>query len=165
MILENDISLDVSDPFCSQVDEEILREAALSALTLCCFRQARALSITVTDTRSIHLLNLQYRGIDEPTDVLAFETEFSGLNRPDGIEELGVLAIAFPLAQSGAQERGVQTIDELALLVVHGTLHLLGYDHNTEEKNHKMIALEESALRRIGRVGAARGISNHPYKT
>ena len=165
MILKHDVVLDVADPFCDQVDEETLREAALSVFSSRRLRRPRALSITVTDTRSVHFLNLHYRGIDEPTDVLAFETGFTNLRRPDGVAELGVLAIAYPIAQRGARDRGVNIIDELTLLVIHGTLHLLGYDHDTEDEDREMIALEEAALQRLGRVGVARSVNARPYKT
>ena len=89
-------------------------------------------SITLTDNENIHALNLEYRGVDRPTDVLSFplyereeltETECSG-----GVL-LGDIVISLERAREQAQEIGNSFIREVAFLAVHSTLHLLGYDH------------------------------------
>ncbi len=113
-------------------------------------------SVRLTDSRTIRRLNRRFRGEDVATDVLSFNTDFEGLVRPDGAAELGELVIAIPVAQRGAKERGVSLDDELALLTVHGVLHLLGYDHESEAEDAEMRELERSALVMAGRPEAAR---------
>ena len=75
---------------------------------------------------------------------------------PDGAAELGEIVIALPVAARGARERGVELADELALLTVHGVLHLLGHDHETPPEDAEMRELERAALLRVGRPQAAR---------
>lgn len=119
-------------------------------------RIGRVVSLRVTDSRSVRRLNRRFRGEDSATDVLSFNTDFDGLRRPDGTAELGEIVIALPVAARGARERRVPLADELALLTVHGTLHLLGFDHEEPEEDRQMKALEQIALRRAGFASAAR---------
>ena len=119
-------------------------------------RTGRVVGVVVTDSRRVRRLNRRYLGIDEATDVLSFNTDFAGLARPDGAKELGEIVIALPVAARGARERGVSLEDELALLTVHGVLHLLGFDHETRREDAEMRELERTALRRVGRAAAAR---------
>ena len=90
------------------------------------------------------------------TDVLSFNTDFDRLRRPDGSAELGEIVIALPVAARGAQERSVSLGEELALLTVHGALHLLGFDHEELEEERQMKVMERVALRRAGFESAAR---------
>jgi len=105
-------------------------------------------SILLCDNATIQELNTLYRGKDYPTDVLSFSlsegeplTDFSQVAREDengGIYEmLGDIAISTEKAQSQARENGVSWEEEIARLVIHGTLHLLDYDHERgpEEEN------------------------------
>ena len=98
----------------------------------------------------------RYLGLDEPTDVLAFNTDIPGLLDPDGVAELGALIIAVPVAARGARARAVPLADELCLLAVHGALHLLGFDHETPSEDAAMRRMERRALVGLGRPGAAR---------
>jgi probable rRNA maturation factor len=116
----------------------------------------RAVSLRLTDARTVQRLNARYLGHDEPTDVLSFNTDFPGLRDPHGVEELGALIIAVPVAARGARDRHVSLDDELCLLAVHGTLHLLGFDHETPAEDAAMRRLELDALTRLGRPQAAR---------
>lgn len=93
------------------------------------------LSILLTDDSALQALNLQFMGIDAPTDVLSFPAEEIDpeTNRP----YLGDIAISYPRALAQAQAGGHPVAHELQLLTVHGVLHLLGYDHaEPEEKAH-----------------------------
>ena len=101
-------------------------------------------------------LNRRFRGEDSATDVLSFNTDFDGLRRPDGSSELGEIVIALPVAARGARERAISLGEELALLTVHGTLHLLGFDHEEPEEEVRMKHLERIALERVGLESAAR---------
>ncbi len=119
-------------------------------------RIGRGVSLRVTNTRSVRRLNRRYRGEDSATDVLSFNTDFEGLRRPDGTAELGEIVIALPVAVRGARDRRVTLSGELALLTVHGTLHLLGYDHEEPQDDQQMKELERFALTRSGFASAAR---------
>ena len=114
------------------------------------------MAIHVTDSRTVRRLNRRFRGEDSTTDVLSFNTDFDGLRRPDGSAELGEIVIALPVAARGARERDATLGEELALLSVHGTLHLLGFDHEEPEEDRRMKELERVALRRAGLESAAR---------
>ena len=120
-------------------------------------RVGRVVAVRVTDSRAVRRLNRRFRGEDSTTDVLSFNTAFDGLRRPDGSMELGEIVIALPVAARGAQERQVSLQQELALLTVHGTLHLLGFDHETLSEDARMKELERVALARTGMESAARG--------
>ena len=119
-------------------------------------RVARVVSLRVTDSRTVRRLNRRFRDEDSATDVLSFNTDFDGLRRPDGASELGEVVIALPVASRGARERSVTLGDELALLTVHGVLHLLGFDHESADEDRRMRELERIALDRVGLGSAAR---------
>jgi probable rRNA maturation factor len=93
----------------------------------------------VTGDAELRRLNLQFRGKDYPTDVLSFPGE-------DG--HLGDLAISAVRARAQAREFGHSTEDELRILMLHGVLHLLGMDHETD--NGRMARAERRRLRELG---------------
>ena len=119
-------------------------------------RVARVVAVRVTDSRTVRRLNRRFRGEDAATDVLSFNTDFDGLRRPDGSAELGEIVIALPVAARGARQHGRALGEELALLTVHGTLHLLGFDHEEPSEDERMKRLERIALTRSGLSEAAR---------
>lgn len=89
--------------------------------------------------RRMRSLNRRYRGKDRPTDVLAFPAEGEGL--------LGDVVISVPYASRQARRRGEPAAREIDRLLVHGLLHLCGYDHETDDG--EMDALEASLRRRL----------------
>jgi probable rRNA maturation factor len=106
------------------------------------------LSIVLTDEADICRFNRMHAGIDEPTDVLAF---------PDGAEDpetgatiLGDVIMCPPVAQQGAANGRHSLLDELCMLTIHGTLHLLGYDHKTEDQKAEMWKAQARILERLG---------------
>lgn len=111
-------------------------------------------SLVFTDSETVQQLNRDYRGLDEPTDVLAFYmlpqkgTDSSFALPPDGVTRLGEVIISYPQAIEQAKEQGHSTERELALLIVHGILHLLGYDHEEAGEESKMRARERELLER-----------------
>jgi probable rRNA maturation factor len=116
---------------------EILRRTAamLGALQL----ENAELSIVLTDDVQMQELNRAYRDKDKPTDVLAFamrEGEFARL----GADLLGDVIVSIPTARRQARERGKTTLAEVTMLLAHGLLHLLGWDHDTAEKDRRMRA-------------------------
>lgn len=114
------------------------------------------LGIRITDDAELHELNRTYRGVDAPTDVLSFgdddaESEFVTPEELDGGPQyLGDLALSYERVIAQAAEYGHSTRRELCYLVAHGTLHLLGYDHETEEERQEMRVREEAALEALG---------------
>lgn len=106
------------------------------------------LAVVITDDDAIRALNRDFRGVDEPTDVLAFGEEAPGpfVLAPDEPLYLGDVVISLERAQAQAEERGGFVKAELQLLLVHGILHLLGYDHADEEGRKEMWARQEAIL-------------------
>lgn len=110
--------------------------------------------ITIVDDEEIHILNREYRNVDRPTDVLSFALDEGEEDEPeliDGPEEhlLGDIIISAETAQRQGEEFGHGLEREIVYLAVHGLLHLLGYDHMTDEDKKIMRAKEEEALREI----------------
>ena len=108
------------------------------------------LTLFLTGDERIQQLNLDYLGHDRPTDVLSFPT---GAPMP-GMEEvaayLGDIIVALPYAVRQAATAGHNAEAELQLLVVHGTLHLLGYDHADPDEKAEMWAAQTAVLTQLG---------------
>lgn len=105
-------------------------------------------SLSFVDNETIRGLNDQYRGIDEPTDVLSFpQDDDLPLELP---YILGDIVISLERAAEQAQEYGHGLEREVLYLAVHGLLHLIGYDHQTEEDKSAMRAREEEVLAKLG---------------
>lgn len=103
-------------------------------------------------------LNGRYRGLPEPTDVLAFACEAIDEERPGGAEiALGDLAICPEVASRQAEAQGHAVEAELELLAVHGTLHLVGYEHDTEASAKEMEDREAVILADLKARGKGRG--------
>lgn len=115
-----------------------------------------ALAILVTDDDEVRRMNLQFLGIDEPTDVLSFPDEAGDFVQ--GMSEetlLGDIAIALPTAQRQADAAGHSLDAEVAHLLTHGILHLRGYDHVTNaEDETRMRAREEHYLGDLAHIHA-----------
>ena len=111
------------------------------------------MSISIADDETLRSLNERFRGLDEVTDVLSFmgESADGGPDAafppaPDGGATIGEVVLSYPLAVRQADEHDVTTEEELALLVVHGVLHLLGHDHEEPGDEARMQRLERQAL-------------------
>lgn len=105
-------------------------------------------SILLTGDEHIRALNREYRGIDKPTDVLAFsqtEGEPIGCEMNDGL--LGDVVISVETAQRQAEEHSHSLDEEIDVLLAHGLLHLLGYDHENSEDAKVMFAKQEEILK------------------
>jgi len=110
--------------------------------------RGREMSLVLTDDREIRALNRDFRGIDRTTDVLAFamdEGEPLAVVAADGA--LGDVIISVEQAARQCQSRGTSLDAEIELLTVHGTLHLLGYDHDAPEPARLMRARTRSIRR------------------
>jgi probable rRNA maturation factor len=114
------------------------------------------LGLVITGQERVRQLNRSYRGRDELTDVLAFSTaEETGtdfppfVTPPDGVLHLGEVIIACPQAVAQAEEHGHSIKKEMAILIIHGVLHILGYDHEKPEMAREMRAKEMEILNGI----------------
>lgn len=104
-------------------------------------RTSAEVSVVYVDEAEMRTLNKRYRGANKSTDVLAFpmnEGKFAVIN-PD---LLGDIVICVPAARKQAVQRGHSLERELTVLLIHGVLHLLGYDHSTDEEESAMKELE-----------------------
>ena len=119
-------------------------EAALKAARR---RKATEVSVRIVDAEEGQALNLQYRGRDYATNVLSFPVEL-----PPGVDLplIGDLVICAPVVAREAAEQGKKPADHWAHLTIHGTLHLLGYDHIDEAEAEAMEALETKVLAGLG---------------
>lgn len=98
--------------------------------------EGREVSVLLTDDKEIHQLNHDFRGMDKPTDVLAFALDEAENGAMD--PSLGDVVISVERALAQSKSRRVTLESELELLAVHGTLHLLGYDHAEPEEARVM---------------------------
>jgi len=114
------------------------------------------ISILLTDDAAVRELNRTWRGKDSPTNVLSFpatETAEGALPEPefDGVPlELGDIALAYETCERESQAQGKRFADHVAHLVLHGVLHLLGYDHLDDDQALRMEALEIRILAGLG---------------
>lgn len=134
--------------------DELTQSTVRECVALSAARLARdcELSVNFTDDATIRELNAQWRGIDKPTNVLSFET-------PGPLEKrlaLGDIVIAHETTAREAQEQGKSFDAHLTHLIIHGFLHLIGYDHQAPREAEEMEALER-------RIAAALGLSD-PYE-
>ena len=106
------------------------------------------LVVSLVGDAEMHVLNRDYRGKDRPTDVLAFAMR-EGEPTPDGGNVLGDVVISVDTAARQAAERGVTIAAEVRDLLIHGILHLLGYDHEVSANESRRMKAKERWLRRV----------------
>jgi probable rRNA maturation factor len=139
-----------ADPrFADQVDAERLRRLMARALIALRVSGEVELSLVITGDEEIRTLNRRYRGVDAPTDVLAFGLEEEGgdfVLPPDLLCHLGDIVVSYPRAVAQAAEYDQTPEQELDRLAVHGLLHLLGYEDETEEGRAEMWGKQEQLL-------------------
>ncbi len=133
------------DPIMPPVLRRVLRRLLLEHLgSLPSNGGPVAIDVSLVDASRMRMLNHQYRGRDEPTDVLAFpqlggeEPPATGFEGEDG--SIGDVVICIPVAVESARDRGISLLHEVAFLACHGALHLLGWTHETEEDLEDMHA-------------------------
>lgn len=103
-------------------------------------------SVVFISDEEIHEMNLKYRGIDRPTDVISFALNDSKDEFECKIKVLGDIYISIPRMKEQAKEYGHSEKRELSFLTIHGLLHLLGYDHMTEDEEKVMFNLQKEVL-------------------
>lgn len=141
-----EVHVQVDEAYADAVDLADLQAIVARALELEGVTEGEV-SLVITDVETVRELNRAYRGVDAPTDVLSFPLlEGEPTAGPAARPYLGDVIIAFPVAQEQAKRYGHSTQEELRLLAVHGTLHLLGYDHATPEEEREMWRRQEAVL-------------------
>ncbi len=145
----------------------LIRRAVNRTLKSEGFGRDAEISVTLTDDEGIHALNLEYRNIDRPTDVLSFplydaaelRDELNpgrdGGEKPESCERiaLGDIVISLEKAEAQAKEYGHSFERETAFLCVHSVLHLLGYDHELGEAEEKdMFSRQEAVLKSMALI-------------
>lgn len=109
--------------------------------------QNKNISLRIVDSEEIQALNLQYRNKDKPTNVLSFPCVL-----PEGVDDplLGDIVICGPVIEQEASEFNINVQAHWAHMLIHGTLHLLGYDHIEEADALRMEELETNILNQLG---------------
>lgn len=135
----------------------LLQEGIRQALVKAGGPDKAEVGLVLADDQTIRDLNRKFRGVDRPTDVLSFAMLEKGEGEPDIYDQddqenliLGDIVISIERARSQAKEFGHSLAREIIYLAVHGTLHLLGYDHQAEEEGSEMRRLEEQVMAGIG---------------
>ncbi|MBV7329052.1 rRNA maturation RNase YbeY [Chloroflexi bacterium TSY] len=154
------IEILVDEPYRREVDTDKILYAVSTILHQENIAEA-ALTLLITNNEEVQRLNLTHRQIDVPTDVLSFAnhepvTDTASLEPQafhippelvaDDTMYLGDIVIAFPYTKKQAISRQQTLTRELQLLAIHGTLHLLGYDHATEDEEKEMWRRQDAAL-------------------
>lgn len=174
-----EIDVSIAAAFQKELSEDRLRMVVEAGLAEALPEGGPAqVGLVVTDDDTMRELNLKFRGLDEVTDVLSFSTVHSGhwagedegpvircqnSERPEtpafilqleGPPPLGEVIISLPQTRRQALEQSIPVDQELALLIVHGVLHLVGYDHLDTEDQARMQARERAALAAVSNIEA-----------
>lgn len=128
--------------------QDLLERAANAALEHQSESLDSELSIILTDDARLHELNLNYLGVDAPTDVLSFPA--SETDPETGARYIGDILISTPRAQTQADAAGHSLEAEVQLLVVHGVLHLVGHDHAEAKEKARMWKAQAEILEGLG---------------
>lgn len=131
--------------------EKVLQSAAKQLSV----KNGAEVSVTFVTNEAIHQINLEYRGKDMPTDVISFAMEEMGegeieIRNAELPVLLGDIIISVDRTTEQAESYNHSFERELCFLAVHGFLHLLGYDHDTQEKEQEMFGLQETILQAFG---------------
>lgn len=131
------------------VETELIRDVVSKALQLQGYKAPSDVSVALVDDAYIQVLNREYRGVDSPTDVLAFPLEPDEHGSRDGEPALGDIVISVERARDQARQFKQPLRREVALLAVHGLLHLLGYEDETEAGASAMWSKQKELLDKI----------------
>lgn len=134
--------------------QQVITSVANAVAKLVRLQKNSEVSVLIVDNSYIQELNFIYRQQSRPTDVLSFAMNELGDEEPDydssaEVNVLGDIVISLEQAQLQSEEYGHSLNRELGFLVAHGMLHLLGYDHETEEEKKVMRELEEKVMKTV----------------
>jgi probable rRNA maturation factor len=141
------IHIQVDEAYWPLVKNAELRKAARTACLLTGLPEDADFTIVITGDKQVRSLNRDYRKIDDTTDVLSFPLKDKDPDTGKGY--LGDIIISYPRASQQAADVGHSSMDELCLLVIHGTMHLAGHDHTEDDEKKIMFALQREALNRL----------------
>ena len=146
----HDILVSIDPRYARDITSDFLTSVA--RLTLEMEKAASCqLSVVLTDDEEVRALNREYGGEDKSTDVLSFSLrEGEAFVTPDETDRLGEVVLSYETAKRQAEEAGHHLDDELAHLLVHGVLHLLGYDHAEDAEEAEMRSRERRVLTELG---------------
>ena len=137
------------------ITEEWLCQITDAALNCLGVTENKSIEIAITDDQKMTDLNLRHLGIDSTTDVLSFSNTHSPNKKNAASEEeggmlmsvfIGEVVISNEQAERQADEKGISFMQEIAFLLAHGILHLLGWDHETEDERIEMENLHRKTL-------------------
>ena len=128
-----------------KVDLKSIKQNADKILSLCRAGDSE-LSILIVNNRAMRTLNRQYRGIDKPTDVLAFPAPSPHRGEGRLLRFLGDIVISMEKTHAQAAERGHSPDKEFKILLIHGILHLLGYDHEVSHTEARRMRRKEKLI-------------------
>ena len=148
----NSIFVQISPQFVGKVSEKRLVLAAQAAIDLGGWVGDGDISLVINDQNFIRELNKTFLGIDQSTDVLSFPGE--EIDPDTGRLYLGDVIISYTDALQQSVNGNHSLMAELELLVVHGVLHLIGYDHNDSEEQARMWGIQDLALKTIRHTGS-----------
>lgn len=140
----------IDKPFKKVVKPELLEKTVVNVLEFAESSEDYDLTIAIRNDAELHKLNLEFLAVDAPTDVLSFGSD--EVDPETGRNYLGDIIISYDRAALQANNAGHPIDNEIQLLVVHGVLHLLGYDHDTLENKQKMWRLQAEILNQLGCV-------------
>jgi probable rRNA maturation factor len=161
------ITVQVFDEFKDSVTPSRVRTLARRALSAALHGSPGSLSVVIADDRSVRALNKWHRGLDETTDVLSFSFSHQGAYYGEGAapsewtedtafvlppgegESMGEIVISYPQTLRQAQVQGKAPEEELAFLLSHGILHLLGHDHELPQERAAMEAEQAGLMKRM----------------
>jgi probable rRNA maturation factor len=148
--VEHDVLVSIESKFGKLVTADWL--AAIAKLTLEMEKaEACQVGVVITDDEQILALNREFAGEDHATDVLSFSMqEGEAFVVPDEVKRLGEVVVSYETAQRQAEAGGHEVDEEVAHLLVHGVLHLLGYDHADVEDEARMRGREKRVLGELG---------------
>lgn len=148
-----EVDVQIAPAYAEHVSAEEIVRIVQAVLTAEAHPPETALTVVITDDDEIRRLNRDYLDEDRPTDVLSFaasEDSDAEFVTPDDLAPyLGDIIISYPTALAQAAERNEPVTQELALLIVHGCLHLLGYDHANDPEREAMWARQDEILRSL----------------
>ncbi len=115
-----------------------------------CIDRDLEISVVLANDDLVQILNREYRQKDKPTNILTFATLDSEEIPTSGVLNLGDIILSYETMERESQEKGTFMLDHIKHLTVHGVLHLLGYDHQTEDEANDMETLEIRILEQLG---------------
>ena len=158
------VNIHIFEEFHDSVTPEWVRAVVTGVLSVEPEWSDESVSVVIADDESVAELNRAHRGLEETTDVLSFSNRHSGKYYGDDEEhtlsgydtefvlppgfsaDLGEVIVSYPQVERQAREAGHTAQKELAIMLAHGILHLLGYDHERQAEAAEMLALQHKAV-------------------